>query len=660
GNASDFSGNGYDATPRAATSFQGHLGSGSQALNLYDTSSSKIVLAGKHAQNLNFDTKHDPFTVSVWLYNISAPTKDVPVITDRGPTSSSPYAYRLYYQYPKGLTLEIWDGVNTPVLVEYAFTPTASSWTHIAFTNDTNAITLYVNGNRQTPVTLPTYLGSTKNTDTLITMGQDVISGKSMNGGLDDIRIYNMCLSTGSIDSLYHLGGYSVTTNNAPVFSTDTAAGSFNRTGTVNNTYSVNVVATDIDGDQVNYIVLTPSGATCTASGVFSFTPTTSGDTRVSIIADDSKGGSDTLTWTVTVNNYITWKKTIGTPDAELGMAVQRTLDGGYIITGTHQANSIDDLYLLKTDSNGTEEWSKHFYGPARAFGYSVVATSDGGYIVAGSLKTATGNEDILIIKTDAVGDKIWEKTYGTAGYDEAVHNIKSTNDGGFILVGSAGGDVYVMKLYQNGDSAWTKSFNLGSSPPNYDAGNSIEQTSDGGYIIAAYTTWNVGGNDAYVIKLDQSGNKTWDKVFILADHQELYSIEQTVDGGYIATGYNSTNSGAIYIMKLNNNGDTTWTKSIDGVSTERSYSVKQTSDGGYVIAGETLSEGSGLNDGYIIKTNSDGTVLWARTYGTSNNDYFRDLQLTTDGGFIIVGFADDGTSNNVFLVKTDSVGLVK
>jgi hypothetical protein len=167
----------------------------------------------------------------------------------------------------------------------------------------------------------------------------------------------------------------------------------------------------------------------------------------------------------------------------------------------------LNDVYLIKTDANGDSLWTKTFGGTDNDFGLSIQQTTDGGYILVGETYSfGAGNDDVYLIKTDANGDSLWTKAFGGIGNDFG-NSIEQTTDGGYIIgastysFGAGNVDVYLIKTDANGDSLWTKTFG-GTA---YDGLRSVQQTIDGGYIIAGYT--NSFGAGIYLIKTDANGN---------------------------------------------------------------------------------------------------------------------------------------------------------
>jgi len=353
------------------------------------------------------------------------------------------------------------------------------------------------------------------------------------------------------------------------------------------------------------------------------------------------------------------WEKTFSGTYAAAGYSVQQTSDGGYIIAGWAQIfdTSMCDMYLIKTDSSGNEVWSKTFGGTHSDKGYSVQQTTDGGYIVAGvTSSSGAGASDVYLVKTDSSGNEVWSKTFGGTSTDEG-YSVRQTLDGGYIIAGwsqsfGAGSwDVYLVKTDSLGNLVWSKTF--GGTATDY--GHSVQQTSDGGYIIAGSTSsFGAGNYDVYLIKTDSSGNEVWSKTFGGTSTDEGYSVRQTTDRGYIIAGHTSSFGAGhydIYLIKTDSSGNEVWSKTFGGTGTDEGYSVRQTLDGGYIIAGFTESFGAGSRDVYLVKTDPWGNEVWSKTFGGTGWDYGYSVQQTSDGGYIIAGETGADYSD-VYLIK--------
>ena len=265
-----------------------------------------------------------------------------------------------------------------------------------------------------------------------------------------------------------------------------------------------------------------------------------------------------------------------------------------------------------------------------------------------------------LIFIVDVSSAQItFQKKYGGQNDDEG-NSVQQTIDGGYIIAGrsrrtSAYNNNILIKTNEYGDTLWTKIF--GSISNNSD-GFAVKQTSDTGYIITGFASVSDGLN---LIRTDTNGDTLWAKWY---SADVGYSVQQTRDGGFIVTG-RTNNIGAglsdVYLVKTDANGIPDWAKSYGGASYDQGQSITQTSDSGYIIAGQTISFGLGNNDIYLIKTNSFGDTLWTKTIGDSGVNSANSIQSTFDGGFIITGTTSNLGSGiiNCFLLKIDSVGNI-
>jgi hypothetical protein len=357
------------------------------------------------------------------------------------------------------------------------------------------------------------------------------------------------------------------------------------------------------------------------------------------------------------------WERTYGGTGDDEGYSVQQTFDGGYIITGfSNSFGHGNDVYLIKTDASGDTLWTRSYDANGAENGFSVQQTSDSGYIIAGN---ASYYGDVWLIKTNASGDTLWTRTYGGSALDMSF-SVQQTFDGGYIIAGAtfsygAGlDDVYLIKTDSSGDTLWARTY----GGVDYDGAYSVRQTSDSGYILTGWTeSFGAGLNDVYIIKTNAFGDTLWTRVYGGTSWDEGNSVQQTSDGGYIISGQTGSFGAryySVYLIKTDASGDTLWTKTY-GTGYQVGFSVQQTSEGGYIIAGETSPFGVGPFDVYLIKTDASGDTLWTRTYGGTGDDEGYSVQQTSDGGYIIAGFTNSFGAGNydVYLIKTDSTGRV-
>jgi uncharacterized delta-60 repeat protein len=381
------------------------------------------------------------------------------------------------------------------------------------------------------------------------------------------------------------------------------------------------------------------------------------------ILAQTSPTGSSFIK---TIGNLI---KVAGKEMYDGAFSIQQTSDGGYVITGS--TNRVEgarcDVFVIKLDSSGNLFWTKAIGGTDFDFGYSIQQTSDGGYVITGETSSfGAGKDDVFVIKLDSSGNLSWANTIGGTDHDLG-YSIQQTSDGGYVITGytssfGAGSyDVFVIKLDSSGNLSWAKT--IGGT--DYDSGRFIQQTSDGGYVITGKTSsFGAGNFDVFVIKLNSSGNLSWAKTIGGTGWDESSSIQQTSDGGYVITGETSSFGAGeddVFVIKLNSSGNLSWAKTIGGKLGDSGNSIQQTSDGGYVITGYTSSFGAGPSDVFVIKLDSSGNLSWAKAIVRGSPDYGYSIHQTSDGGYIITGsteFHGSGYGYG-FVIKLDSSGNI-
>jgi hypothetical protein len=299
----------------------------------------------------------------------------------------------------------------------------------------------------------------------------------------------------------------------------------------------------------------------------------------------------------------------------------------------------------------------------SRAF--SVLQTVDTGYVLAGSITNKVGtqwNTDVLIIKTNKYGDTLWTKTYG-GGLRDYAQDIQKTSDGGYIVAGRRDyyvdmvnffmyGDIWILKLDQNGDTLWTKTY----GGPYNDYANSIKQTSDGGYILCgtkdSYKI-NVLG-DIWVLKLDQNGDTTWTKTYHFTNYvSEANQVFETNLGYYYMVGSSAAGSSSIsdiLIIKLQNNGDSIWCKKLTGYIGK---DIIQLEDSNIVVAGR------GNTGGLLYKLNKDGNIIWVKNCPPDQGFYYQINSLTLDADENII-LAGQKTNTNDVVNRPDDLWVQK
>ena len=394
----------------------------------------------------------------------------------------------------------------------------------------------------------------------------------------------------------------------------------------------------------------------------------------------------------------IQWQKCYGGTNSDQSFSVHQTSDGGYIIGGVSRSSDGDltyhygsdvynDYWLVKTDADGMLQWQKVYGGTQIERLKYVIQTYDGGYLMVGWTYSndgdVTGTQalgDVWAVKTDTAGNIQWQKTTGGSAADDG-YRVIQTADSGFVISGnsrSVDGDVsgnhgfadyWMVKLSAGGSVLWQKSFG-GSTT---DEESSLQQTADGGYILAGTSYSNNGDvsghhgststSDCWVLKTDSARNIVWQHSYGGTYSEGEFELKIASDGGYIITGlahsndgdvsghHGTTSTSDVWVLKLDTAGNLLWQKSYGGTGNDEGLGISVCSDGGYIIAGSTAStdgdvtSNNGITDYWLIKIDSLGNIQWQKTMGGTLDDEAMAVEQTIDGGFIVTGFTQ---SNDV------------
>jgi len=358
----------------------------------------------------------------------------------------------------------------------------------------------------------------------------------------------------------------------------------------------------------------------------------------------------------------IEWSRTYGGDDEDIAYSVEQTADGGYILAGSTWPSTADspDAYLVKTDSLGNMEWDHRYGGAGYEKVLSVQQTTDGGFVLAGvTCPIGEGSCDVYLIKTDSQGDTLWTRNYGRT-YEDDAKDVYQTADGGYIMVGSsnlfAGAlfEIYLVKTDSLGDSLCTHVYGF----PDDVSGFSVQETFDGGYVVAACNPIYSGTHDIYLLKTDSLGDTIWTRTYGGIEDDDVRSVQQTTDGGYILAGWTASFGAGLddaYVIRTDSTGDTLWTRVFGGTDYDGAHCAMQTQDSGFFIAGGARSFGEDELDAYLIRLDANGDSLWTLVYDGEGFDFVASLDLTTDGGYAIAGYThgDYFDLPDCWLVKT-------
>ena len=383
----------------------------------------------------------------------------------------------------------------------------------------------------------------------------------------------------------------------------------------------------------------------------------------------------------------IQWQKCLGGSENEAAYAIQQTTDHGYIVAGYTKSNDGDvnnnhgneDFWVIKLDQNGNLEWETTLGGTAREEANSIQQTSDGGYIAAGFTLSNNGDvsgnhggEDMWVVKLDSTGALQWQKCLGGSGKDIANYVLETP--GGYLIAGpteSNNGDVsgnhgnsdfWIVQLDDVGLILWQQCFGGSEN----DVATSLALRPGGGYLITGYSYSNngdVSGNnglyDFWVVEISNTGTLLSQNSLGGSGFEYSYSISPASNGNILVSGSTGSNDGDVsgnhnsggfgysydqWIVLLNNNGSIIWQKCLGGTDQDIAFASQQTSDGGFVTGGNAWSlngdvtGNQGNSDFWIVKLDMNGNIEWQKCVGGSNFDMGRDIKQTNDDGYVIAG----------------------
>jgi len=324
------------------------------------------------------------------------------------------------------------------------------------------------------------------------------------------------------------------------------------------------------------------------------------------------------------------WTRTYGGQVDDWGEDVIPTTEGGCVAAGVKFFPDYRgyDIYLIKVDSQGETIWERTYDRHPLDWVTSMAQTMDGGYILTGGTGPfSDDSNDVYLVKADSLGDTLWTRTFGAIDSDDRGLSIVQAADGGYVIAGESGPNrlcepgpynVFLIKTDSLGDTLWTKHYGgIGE-----DVGYSITTAPDGGYVIAGMSTSYSGWYDVYLIKTDETGDTLWTRAYggTVWSEEWGYSVICASDGGFVIAGKtDSYGHGGedVWLIKVDDHGEVYWAKTFGGPDMDYGTSVAPADDGGYILAGVTSSYGEGICDIYLIKTDSLGKTGVKESNGT-------------------------------------------
>jgi Secretion system C-terminal sorting domain len=339
---------------------------------------------------------------------------------------------------------------------------------------------------------------------------------------------------------------------------------------------------------------------------------------------------------------------------------------GGYIVCGyTNSFNAGNtDAFLAKIDFAGNLIWFKTYGSSYVDATYNVIQTNDEGFAFVGTtLGGGFGDDDIYVVKTDSDGNVEWDNLYGTSANDQG-YDIRQTPDGGFIISGFTTNtgvfnyDSYVVKISASGVYQWSNIFGGANNEGVY----TIEFAANGNYIFAGKSEMNSNGEADYLlVEMDTSGNIVWLKNYGSTGYEVGLQVRRTHDDGYIFGGisdsYTSSGDYDLLVMKTDSAGNLQWTKNYQQSSAQYSDGILPADDGGYYFSG--ISAASGTYNLFLFKTDSSGNISWARTFdqGSTVPSYGFNIHQSIDHLICFGSYLNSGTSDDALVIVCDEGG---
>jgi uncharacterized delta-60 repeat protein len=356
--------------------------------------------------------------------------------------------------------------------------------------------------------------------------------------------------------------------------------------------------------------------------------------------------------------------------------------DGGFAAAGHTNAKGAGsrDAWVIRLDAAGGVLWEKTYGGKLADEASSIAAMPDGGFILAGSIQSWDFTKgDAWLIRLDARGEVLWEKTYGNKL--AAFTSVAALADGGFITAGklhekSAStwkGTAWVLRLDASGNILWEQSFRGQETA----SASAAVELSDGNFAVAANVSTR-NSDDVQIIRLGAGGNILSDQTFRDLENGPAQSISALPGGGFAVAGWTySEVEHKTYAWVLNFGPEgklrwqrrlggapaklnvRLWEKTLGGVRGDGAMSVAPAADGGLIVAGRTASKGAGGTDAWLIRLDKDGEALWDKSYGGSQDDSFQSIQALADGGFITAGETNSKSADgsNAWIMRLDVAG---
>ena len=339
----------------------------------------------------------------------------------------------------------------------------------------------------------------------------------------------------------------------------------------------------------------------------------------------------------------VLWERTYGgTGDDRAFYAI--TVADGFVVVGSSKSFEQDTVvaWVLKLDHEGNVLWNQTFLEGAGSEFRSVLDLEDG-FLLVGNVFLPSGDTDGYVVKTDAEGKLRWNVTLGGEKVDKLFSAVETQD--GFVLVGltySFGddSDVWVAKIDVNGEVVWNKTYGGAME----DAGRAIAYREGNNYVVAGYTnSMGNGDYDFLLLKIDDSGNLSWNKTYGGTQSDKAYAIAESADG-FVAVGDTRSKGESdndAWIIKIDPNGNSLWDKTVGGEGFDMPTCIAVSSYQGYLVGGFTFSFGNGERDFWLFQVDDSGNIPWSTTVGRSAFEEAYAVLEVAENEFVMAGWTN-------------------
>jgi hypothetical protein len=345
------------------------------------------------------------------------------------------------------------------------------------------------------------------------------------------------------------------------------------------------------------------------------------------------------------------WSAEFDFSGADSSYEVLELKDGGHLL----MAQKCEEPILVMINPDGSVVWREELNGTNWDEGYGFYESGDGDHVIVTTSRSDPDRE-LLLMTVDSEGSEVWTRTFGEENGSEEGFDVETAIDDGYVAVGSSeiegNCDLLLVKADSKGEEVWTKRFDRSEE----DRGSSVQATEDGGYIIAGTTKTEDDGSDLWLLKVDGNGEQVWESTYGGTGDDEGFCARETTDGGYVLVGGREAFSGLgknLWLLKTDSLGNEVWSNRFGGAGDQVGRSVRETSDLGFIIAGYTDGTDGGDADALVIKTDSDGGLLWETTLGGTGDDEAM-VAVESDEGYAAAGFTESfgAGGRDVWLVR--------